>query len=64
MDDFEGEGDTFIDASGIPRKRPYAKRFDKPDSDEEIGDVTKIYNVQEAWRSLLSLPTCQKVMVT
>lgn len=58
------EGELEITADGVQRKRPYVKKFERPDSDEDVQDVTKLFNVQEAWRTLLSLPTCQKVMVT
>ncbi|XP_030380245.1 WD repeat-containing protein 63 [Scaptodrosophila lebanonensis] len=48
------------------RLKPYLKKFMQPDSDEEdfYGDPKQLYNVNESWRTLLSLPTCQKVMIT
>ncbi|BFF97794.1 WD repeat-containing protein 63 [Drosophila madeirensis] len=45
--------------------KPYLKKFIEPDSDEEqLGDLRQLYNVHESWRTLLSLPSCQKVMVS
>lgn len=44
--------------------KPYLKKFITPDSDEEVRDEKQLYNVQESWRTLLNLPTCQKVMIT
>ncbi|KAH8270215.1 hypothetical protein KR018_005957, partial [Drosophila ironensis] len=46
------------------RNKPYLKKFKEPESDEEVGDVRNLYNVQESWRTLMSLPSCQKVMVS
>ncbi|XP_068142410.1 dynein axonemal intermediate chain 3 [Drosophila tropicalis] len=46
------------------RAKPYLKKFVQPDSDEEfVGDPRNLYNVHESWRTLLSMSTCQKVMV-
>ncbi|XP_022214171.2 dynein intermediate chain 3, axonemal [Drosophila obscura] len=45
--------------------KPYLKKFIEPESDEElVGDLRQLYNVHESWRTLLSLPSCQKVMVS
>ncbi|KAH8366272.1 hypothetical protein KR093_011555, partial [Drosophila rubida] len=46
------------------RRRPYLKKFMQPDSDEDVPDMQRVYNVQESWRTLLALPSCQKVMIT
>ncbi|XP_001353254.3 WD repeat-containing protein 63 [Drosophila pseudoobscura] len=46
-------------------KAPYLKKFIEPDSDEEVvSDLRQLYNIHESWRTLLSLPSCQKVMVS
>jgi len=67
MDDFRdshGDIDMGLEPGGIQKRRPYLKKFMHPDSDEDVADMQKLYNVQESWRTLLSLPTCQKVMIT
>jgi len=67
MDEFvENPGDYEMgpESGGIQKRRPYLKKFMQPDSDEDVPDMQKLYNVQESWRTLLSLPTCQKVMIT
>ncbi|XP_017122426.1 dynein intermediate chain 3, axonemal [Drosophila elegans] len=46
------------------RHKPYFKKFKEPDSDEEVGDPRGLFNVQESWRTLMSLTSCQKVMVS
>lgn len=57
MDDADPE---FADAKG----KQYLKKFIPPDSDEEVHNEKQLYNVQESWKTLLNLPTCQKVMIT
>ncbi|XP_060656382.1 dynein axonemal intermediate chain 3 [Drosophila nasuta] len=67
MDEFtENAGDLELglEPGSIQKRRPYLKKFMQPDSDEDVPDMQKLYNVQESWRTLLALPTCQKVMVT
>jgi len=46
------------------RNKPYFKKFKEPDSDEEVGDPRNLFNIQESWRTLMSLSSCQKVMVS
>ncbi|XP_043648161.1 dynein axonemal intermediate chain 3 [Drosophila teissieri] len=46
------------------RSKPYFKKFKEPDSDEDVGDLRQLFNVQESWRTLMSLSSCQKVMVS
>ncbi|XP_017066710.1 dynein intermediate chain 3, axonemal [Drosophila eugracilis] len=55
------------DASALPssrRNKPYFKKFKEPESDEEVGDLRNLFNIQESWRTLMSLGSCQKVMVS
>ncbi|XP_017844584.1 WD repeat-containing protein 63 [Drosophila busckii] len=49
---------------GPLKRRPYIKKFVQPDSDDDVEDLQKLYNVQESWRTLIMLPTCQKVMIS
>jgi len=46
------------------RSKPYFKKFKEPDSDEDVADPRQLFNVQESWRTLMSLSSCQKVMVS
>ncbi|KAH8322432.1 hypothetical protein KR067_004858 [Drosophila pandora] len=46
------------------KHKTYLKKFKEPDSDEEIGDLRNLYNIQESWRTLMNLPSCQKIMVS
>ncbi|KAL7733211.1 hypothetical protein ACLKA6_004720 [Drosophila palustris] len=66
MDEFVENTDFEMSSEpgGIQKRRPYLKKFMLPDSDEDVPDMQKLYNVQESWRTLLQLPTCQKVMIT
>ncbi|KAH8380589.1 hypothetical protein KR009_011571, partial [Drosophila setifemur] len=57
-------GDLSTGPASGKGKKPYLKKFKEPDSDEEVVDVKALYNVQESWRTLMSLPSCEKVMVS
>lgn len=48
----------------LKKHKTYLKKFKEPDSDEEIGDLRNLYNIQESWRTLMNLPSCQKIMVS
>ncbi|XP_064539863.1 dynein axonemal intermediate chain 3 [Drosophila montana] len=61
--DVGGDLDMGNEFGGIQKRRPYIKKFIQPGSDEEVDDMQKLYNVQDSWRTLLALPTCQKIMV-
>ncbi|XP_017039609.1 dynein axonemal intermediate chain 3 [Drosophila ficusphila] len=63
-----GELETQEGVAGAPlssrRNKPYFKKFKEPDSDEEVADPRALFSVQDSWRTLMSLPSCQKVMVS
>ncbi|XP_017027782.1 dynein axonemal intermediate chain 3 [Drosophila kikkawai] len=65
LPDQEPGTDTSGTAAQVSRsKKPYMKKFKEPDSDEDVGDPRNLYNVAESWRTLMSLASCQKVMVS
>ncbi|EDW05049.1 GH22196 [Drosophila grimshawi] len=62
--DFAVDAEFGIEPGGVHKRRPYIKKFMQPDSDEDVPDLSRLFNVHESWRTLLSLNSCQRVMVT